>query len=173
MKTSLNGILCFPLAHLTQSQWHWVRHNWNCNISLCSITCSLLNAIDFQLSWSVSPNPDTSPQKLRRCGMVFFQQSPRWKRSFLFPWPLFNPQFNHPVLHQAHMFPCPPFAANSPVEALYVALHVFQLQLQPNFGFPYSTPLLKYWPSSSTWSDGISDQCNLLTICWMISRNAV
>lgn len=48
-------------------------------------------------------------------------------------------------------------------EALFVALHVlFQLQLQPSFGFPYSAPLLKYQPSSA-WSDGTTAQCNLLT----------
>lgn len=101
-----------------------------------------IDRVDFL--WVVSllcPNPATSHRSL---GDVegFFSSKVQDERGLFLFLDLYG-QFNHPVLQQAQIFPCLPFAANSPIEALYVALHVLQLYLQPGFGIPCSTPLLK------------------------------
>lgn len=95
--------------------------------------------------WGVSllcPNPAATHKSL---GDVegLFPSKIQDERGLFFFLDLYG-QFNYPILQQAHIFPGLLFAASSPVEALYVAFHVLQLQLQPGFGFPYSTPLLKY-----------------------------
>lgn len=125
--------------------------------------------IQWTLTWFYStvgslPLPPNSATSHRSLGDVegFFSRKGQGEGGLGLFLDLYH-QVYHQILQQAYNFPCLPFTADAPVAAFFVTPHIFfQLLLQLSFGFPCSTPLLKYLLSSA-WRDGIAAQCNLLT----------